>query len=51
MIGTTNKMAGYVFSKPRPIPAGTEGYILIHGSARVAEFRILDESEIPENLR
>ncbi len=51
LVGTTNKMAGYIFRKPRPVPAGTEGYLLLHANGKVSEFRILDESEIPDNLK
>ena len=51
VIGTTNKMAGYVFSKPRPIPAGTEGYLVLQGGGKVTDFRVLENSEIPEGMR
>ena len=51
VIGTTNKMAGYVFSKPRHIPAGTEGYVLVQGGSKITDFRILADSEIPEGMR
>jgi hypothetical protein len=51
VIGTTNKMAGYIFSKPRHIPAGTEGYVLVQGGSKITDFRILADSEIPEGMR
>ena len=51
VIGTTNKMAGYVFSKPRSIPAGTEGYVMLQGGGKITEFRILADSEIPAAMR
>jgi len=45
-------MAGYIFSKPRPIQAGTEGFVIIEpGTSKVEEFRILGDSEIPPALR
>jgi len=49
VVGATGgKVAGYVFSKPRPIQAGTEGFVIVEpGSAKVTEFRILNDSEIP----
>ena len=40
--GATSMIAGYVFRKPRPIPAGTEGAIIIQpAAARVMQFKIL----------
>lgn len=52
VVGPTSKIAGYVFRKPRPIAAGSEGFIILEpGSARVTDFRILGESEIPANLK
>jgi hypothetical protein len=52
VVGTTAKMAGYIFSKPRPIQAGTEGFVIIEpGTSKVEEFRILGDSEIPPALR
>jgi hypothetical protein len=52
VVGTTAKMAGYIFSKPRPIQAGTEGFVIIEpGTSKVEEFRILGNSEIPPALR
>jgi hypothetical protein len=52
VVGTTPKMAGYIFSKPRPVPAGADGYLIIEPSAaRVTEFRVLSDSEIPDGLR
>lgn len=50
--GTTSMIAGYVFRKPRPIPAGTDGAIIIRpAAAKVMQFKILGETEIPESLR
>jgi hypothetical protein len=52
VVGATNKIAGYIFRKPRPIQAGTSGFIVIEPvSAKVTEFKILDLSEIPEGMR
>jgi hypothetical protein len=52
VVGGTNKIAGYVFRKPRPIAAGAEGFVVIEpGSAKVQEFKILGESEIPDGMR
>lgn len=53
VVGATGgKVAGYVFSKPRPIQAGTEGFVIVEpGSAKVTEFRVLSDSEIPAFLR
>lgn len=53
VVGTTGgKVAGYVFSKPRPIQAGTEGFVIVEpGSAKVTEFRVLNDSEIPAFLK
>lgn len=53
VVGATGgKVAGYVFGKPRPIPAGTEGFVIVEpGSAKVTEFRILSDSEIPAFLK
>ena len=37
VVGATNKIAGYVFRKPRPIQAGAEGFVVIEpGAAKVA---------------
>ena len=48
-------VAGYLFKKPRPMPAGTEGTITLQSSSReslnVTTFRILRESEVPANLK
>lgn len=50
-----NNVAGYVFKEPRPMPAGTEGYLLVRGvgkgGVKVQDFKILSESEIPESLK
>jgi hypothetical protein len=52
VVGTTGKVAGYVFSKPRPIQAGTEGFVIVEpGSAKVTEFRVLSDTEIPVFLK
>jgi hypothetical protein len=52
VVGTTGKVAGYVFSKPRPIQAGTEGFVIVEpGSAKVTEFRVLSDNEIPAFLK
>jgi hypothetical protein len=52
VVGATSNIAGYVFRKPRPIPAGTEGYVIVEpASAAVTQFKILAESEIPEARR
>jgi hypothetical protein len=52
VVGTTGKVAGYVFSKPRPIQAGTEGFVIVEpGSAKVTEFRVLNDTEIPAFLK
>ena len=48
-------VAGYIFKKPRPMPAGTEGYVILRGAKggglKVTEFRILSESEVPDALK
>lgn len=52
VVGATSNIAGYVFKKPRPIPAGTEGYVIVEPStASVTQFKILRDSEIPEAMR
>ena len=52
VVGPTSKIAGYVFRKPRPIAAGSEGFIILEpGNARITEFKILEESEIPAGMR
>ena len=53
LVGNGSKnVAGFIFKKPRPIAAGSEGYIIIEpGTAKVTEFRILGETEIPAGLR
>ena len=52
---TSRNIAGYIFKKPRPMPAGTEGYMVLRGPGsggfQVTEFRLLDESEVPANLK
>ena len=48
-------VAGWVFKRPRPMPAGTEGYIVVQGGGkgvpRVTEFRALRELEIPTGVK
>jgi hypothetical protein len=48
-------VAGYIFKKPRPMTAGTEGYIILRGAKggglKVTEFRILSDSEVPDALK
>jgi hypothetical protein len=48
-------VAGYIFKKPRPMPAGTEGYVILRGAKggglKVTEFRILSDSEVPDALK
>ena len=52
VVGATSNIAGYVFKKPRPIPAGTEGYVIVEPStAAITQFKILGDSEIPEAMR
>lgn len=56
VIGSTDRdVAGFIFKKPKPMPAGTEGVIRIQSSDRgpveVTAFRILRESEVPADLR
>jgi hypothetical protein len=52
VVGATGKVAGYVFNKPRPIQAGTEGFVIVEpGSAKVTEFRVLSDTEIPPFLK
>lgn len=52
-IGSKN-VAGYIFKKPRPMPAGSDGYIILQTAGKgttVTDFRILRETEIPEGLK
>lgn len=56
VIGSTDRdVAGFIFKKPKPMPAGTEGTVRIQSSDRgpiqVTAFRILRESEVPADLR
>lgn len=56
VIGSTDRdVAGFIFKKPKPMPAGTEGVIRIQSSDRgpveVTAFRVLRESELPADLR
>lgn len=56
VIGSTDRdVAGFIFKKPKPMPAGTEGTLRIQSSDRgpiqVTAFRILRESEVPADLR
>ena len=48
-------VAGFLFKKPKPMPAGTEGTITLQSSGReplrVTAFRILRDSEVPANLK
>ncbi len=51
---TSRNVAGYIFKKPRPMPAGAEGFLILRGNKAgftVTEFRALAESEIPANLK
>lgn len=56
VIGSTDRdVAGFIFKKPKPMPAGTEGTVRIQSSDRgpvqVTAFRILRESEVPADMR
>jgi hypothetical protein len=54
LVGSTDRdVAGFIFKKPRPMPAGTEGTVTIQssGPVQVTAFRILRESEVPSDLR
>lgn len=56
VIGSTDRdVAGFIFRKPKPMPAGTEGTVRIQsadrGPVQVTAFRILRESEVPADLR
>ena len=56
VIGDNNRdVAGWVFKRPRPMPAGTEGYIVLQGGGKavpkVTEFRVLRELEIPTGVK
>lgn len=48
-------VAGFLFKKPKPMPAGTEGTITVQssdrGAIKVTAFRILRESEVPAGLK
>lgn len=55
LTGTGSKnVAGYIFKKPRPMPAGADGYIILQTAGKgttVTDFRVLRETEIPEGLK
>jgi len=56
VIGSSDRdVAGFIFKKPKPMPAGTEGTVRLESSDRgpvqVTAFRILRESEVPADLR
>ncbi len=56
VVGSTDRdVAGFIFKKPKPMPAGTEGTVRLQSSDRgpiqVTAFRILQESEVPADLR
>jgi hypothetical protein len=48
-------VAGFIFSKPKPMITGTAGTVTVQSTdkepVRVTDFRILRESEVPENLK
>ena len=48
-------VAGFLFKKPKPMPAGTQGTITLQSSGRepltVTAFRILRDAEVPANLK
>ena len=48
-------VAGFLFKKPKPMPAGTEGTVTLQSSDRepiqITAFRILRESEVPADLK
>jgi len=56
VIGSSDRdVAGFIFKKPKPMPAGTEGTVRLQSAAgepiQVTTFRILRESEVPADLR
>jgi hypothetical protein len=56
IVGSSDReVAGFIFKKPKPMPAGTEGTITLQSSGReplrVTAFRILRDSEVPTNLK
>jgi hypothetical protein len=56
VIGSTDRdVAGFIFKKPKPMPAGTEGTVRLQSSDRgpiqVTAFRVLRESEVPSDLK
>ena len=56
LVGSADReVAGFVFKKPKPMPAGTEGTITLQSASRepltVTAFRILREAEVPANLK
>lgn len=56
LVGSSDRdVAGFLFKKPRPMPAGTEGTVTLQSSDRgpiqVTAFRILRESEVPADLK
>ena len=48
-------VAGFIFSKPKPMITGTTGTVTVESTdkepVKVTDFRILRESEVPENLK
>jgi hypothetical protein len=52
VVGATSNIAGYIFKKPRPVAAGTQGYVIIEpSSADVTQFKVLEDSEIPAGMK
>jgi len=56
LVGSADReVAGFLFKKPKPMPAGTEGTIELQSSGReplrVTAFRILRDAEVPANLK
>ncbi|HKD83446.1 MAG TPA: hypothetical protein VKB58_01770 [Terriglobales bacterium] len=54
--GSSQKnVAGFIFSKPKPMAGGTTGTVTVQSTDKepvsVKDFRILRESEVPENLK
>lgn len=48
-------VAGFIFSKPKPMITGTAGTVTVQSMdkepVKVTDFRVLRESEVPENLK
>lgn len=56
LVGATERnVAAFVFTKPKPMPLGTTGYITLRsldkGPVKVTSFRLLQPSEMPADLR